>query len=178
MLKRLRDAGLVDYAPHRGARLSARGRTATMRVLRRHRLVETFLVEVLGLDWSEVHEEADVLEHHLSDRLVEAIDRRLGHPTEDPHGSPIPSVEGVLEQRHLVPLASIEPGGGATVREVHEDESGRLRRWKELGLVPGARVEVVAHEEMDEVIRLRVGRRRVILSPRAVEGIEVEPWDE
>ncbi|MHC4409712.1 MAG: metal-dependent transcriptional regulator [Planctomycetota bacterium] len=105
MLKRLAAAGLVDYEPRQGALLTEEGRISTMRVVRRHRLLESFLVEILDLDWSEVHEEAEVLEHHLSERIVDAMDHVLGHPFEDPHGHPIPDNDGRIRTRELEPLA-------------------------------------------------------------------------
>ena len=98
MMKHLKDRRLVDYAPRRGVRLSPAGRDAAMQVLRRHRLIEAFLVETIGLDWNEVHEEAEVLEHAISDRLLERIDQMLGHPSHDPHGAPIPDASGRIEE--------------------------------------------------------------------------------
>ncbi|MGH7163768.1 MAG: metal-dependent transcriptional regulator, partial [Planctomycetota bacterium] len=138
MLKRLCEEGLLEYASGRAVRLTKDGVALTMRVIRRHRLLERFFVEVLGLDWSEVHEEAEILEHHLSDRIVDAIDRVLGHPSEDPHGHPIPDADGRLTVRDLTPLGDLAPGEQGVVREVHSHEAERLQRWKQLGLVPGA----------------------------------------
>ena len=174
MLRRLHDDGLVAWEPRGGARLTRRGRAATMRVLRRHRLVETFLVEVLGLDWSDVHDEAEVLEHHLSDRMVEAIDRVLGHPTEDPHGSPIPSTTGSLAARDLVPLASLGTGEAAIVRKVDGRYRKRLLRWKELGLVPGARLEMGEKRDDEGILHVRIDDVDVLTGGRGVEGIWVE----
>ena len=116
MLKRLAQADLVDYEPRQGVLLTEEGRLATMRVVRRHRLLEAFLVEMLDLDWSEVHAEAEVLEHHLSERMVDAIDHSLGHPIEDPHGHPIPDAEGRMRARSLEPLTALPVGDSATVR--------------------------------------------------------------
>jgi DtxR family Mn-dependent transcriptional regulator len=174
MLRRLHDDGLVAWEPRGGARLTRRGRVATMSVLRRHRLVETFLVEVLGLDWSEVHEEAEVLEHHLSDRMVAAIDRVLGHPTEDPHGSPIPTTNGSLPSRDLVPLASLATGETATVRKVDGRYRRRLLRWKELGLVPGAQLQMGEKRDEEGILHVWIGDVDVLTGGRGVEGIWVE----
>jgi len=180
MLKRLKEAGLVDHSPRQGARLTDAGWTATMRVVRRHRLLETFLVEVLGLDWSEVHAEAEVLEHHLSPRMVDAIDRLLGHPSEDPHGHPIPDAEGRLRTRELLPLGALEAGERGTVREVRTGEAGRLQRWKELGLVPGAIVAMQAKQALEDVMHVRVGDRELATGTEGVDGVFVEreevPW--
>jgi len=180
MLKRLFERGLVDYAPGRGVTLTEEGRLATMRVVRRHRLLETFLVEVLHLDWSEVHAEAEVLEHHLSPRMVAAIDRVLGHPSEDPHGHPIPDAEGRLRTRDLLPLGKLRAGERGTVREVRTAEAGRLQRWKELGLVPGARVSMEAKQDLEDVMHLRVAGRELATGTEGVDGVFVEraeePW--
>jgi len=174
MLKRLAGKGLVDYSPGRGATLTEDGRLATMRVIRRHRLLETFLVEVLMLDWSEVHAEAEVLEHHLSPRMVDALDRVLGHPSEDPHGHPIPDAQGRLGARDLVPLGELATGERGTVREVRTAESGRLQRWKELGLVPGAAVSMEAKQDLEDVMHLRVGGRKLATGTEGVDGVFVE----
>ncbi len=174
MLKRLSEEGFVDYSPRQGVRLSEAGRVATMRVIRRHRLVELFLVEILGLDWSEVHDEAEVLEHHLSDRLVAAIDRVLGHPTEDPHGHPIPTDDASLERRELEALALIPTGARGTVRELRIEEAARLQRWKQLGLVPGARVAMTARQDLEDVMHIDVDGRVIVTGSEGVEGVFVE----
>lgn len=174
MLGRLAAEDLVAHAPRAGARLTARGRRAALGVVRRHRILETFLVEVLGLDWAEVHDDAEVLEHHVSDRVLEALDRVVGHPAEDPHGSPIPDARGRVPRRVLAQLAALPRGACARVREVHEADGRRLARWKELGLVPGARVRVREVREADGVIELEVGRRRVVTAGAALDGVLVE----
>jgi DtxR family Mn-dependent transcriptional regulator len=174
MLKRLKEKGLVDYAPGRGATLSEEGRLATMRVMRRHRLLETFLVDVLQLDWSEVHPEAEVLEHHLSPRMVDAIDRVLGHPSEDPHGHPIPDAEGRLRTRDLLPLELLAAGERGTVREVRTAESGRLQRWKELGLVPGAALVMRKRQDLEDVMHIEMEGREFATGSEGVKGVFVE----
>jgi DtxR family Mn-dependent transcriptional regulator len=174
MLKRLAEEGLVEHEPRRGARLSETGRAVTMQVLRRHRLLETFLVEILGLDWSEVHEDAEVLEHHLSDRLVAAIDHALGYPPEDPHGHPIPDADGNLPARALTPLGTFTEGDQGTVRELRIEEEKRLRRWKTLGLVPGARIRLLERREMEDVLRFRVAGEEWVTGSEGVEGVFVE----
>jgi DtxR family Mn-dependent transcriptional regulator len=175
MVKRLAESGLVEHSPRRGVRLTDPGRRAALQVLRRHRLLKALLVESLGLDPSEISEEAEILEHHLSDRLVEAMDWALGHPLEDPHGHQIPDSEGRLKERSLVPLESLEEGTRATVRELHSDASPRLSRWFELGLVPGATVVVDARREMDDVLAIRVADRTEVVGRGGLSGIFVEP---
>jgi DtxR family transcriptional regulator, Mn-dependent transcriptional regulator len=174
MLGRLAAEDLVAHVPRAGARLTPRGRRAALGMVRRHRILETFLVEVLGLDWAEVHDDAEVLEHHVSDRVLEALDRVTGHPAEDPHGAPIPDARGHVTRRTLEPLATLPRGARAWVREVHESDGRRLARWKELGLVPGARVRVREVREAEGVIELEVGGRRVVTAGAAVEGVRVE----
>jgi len=174
MVKRLADEGYLDYSPRQGVRLAEKGLVPTMRVVRRHRLLELFLVEVLGFDWSEVHEEADVLEHHLSDRMVAAMDRVLGHPTEDPHGHPIPDANAALDRRDLTPLGDLGTGEHGTVREVRTDVSERLRRWAELGLVPGAAVRVTERQDLEDVLHLEVDERSLVTGSEGVDGVYVE----
>src|SRR5678815_1500091 len=109
MVKALADSGLVSYEPRSGAKLTKGGEQLALHVLRRHRLVELFLVKVLGLDWSEVHDEAEHLEHAVSDKVLERIDAILGHPSVDPHGDPIPTSEGKVAPQKLLSLAECEP---------------------------------------------------------------------
>jgi len=136
MMNHLEKKGLVDYTPRRGVRLNETGRKAAMRVLRRHRLVETFLVEIMKLDWAEVHEDAEVLEHVISDRLLVRMDEMLHHPTHDPHGAPIPSSDGQLEQDGTAVLADCPPGR-YTLKRVREDQPTFLQWLSGLELLPG-----------------------------------------
>ncbi|MFM8558895.1 MAG: metal-dependent transcriptional regulator, partial [bacterium] len=129
---------------------------------------------VLELDWSEVHEDAEELEHHVSDRVLEAVDRFMGHPSEDPHGHPIPDRQGRVARRALSPLAVLPAGRAAAVREVRGGEDrARLSRWKRSGLVPGARVRMVQATE-DGVYTLEVGGRRVVAGREGLDGVMVE----
>src|SRR5437773_5813749 len=130
MLKRLAEAGWIEYEPGQGASLTALGVAEARRVIRRHRLVELFLTRVLGLDWSEVDAEADALEHAISPRLEQAIAAHLGEPLEDPHGHPIPTREGSLAQRQLKSLDECVAGQRVIIREVQDDNPDRLRRWQ------------------------------------------------
>jgi DtxR family Mn-dependent transcriptional regulator len=143
-------------------------------MVRRHRILETFLVRVLGLDWSEVHQDAEVLEHHISDRVLDAIDRLVGHPHEDPQGHPIPDRNGRVRLRALVPLSQLGRGAIAVVRELREADRPRLEHWKQSGLVPGARVRVRAIRPLDGVFELEVSRRRLVTGSEGLEGVMVE----
>src|SRR5262249_25846204 len=149
MLKRLAEANWITYEPGRGARLTEQGLVEARRVIRRHRLVELFLTRVLGLDWSEVDAEAEALEHAISPRLERALAAYAGEPLEDPHGHPIPTPEGTLTQRALQPLCDFRAGQHIVIREVQDDNPERLRRWQELGLVPGAIVHIRSHQPLD-----------------------------
>ena len=176
MLGKLARERLVTHAPRAGARLTARGRREAIAMVRRHRILETFLVRVLGIDWSEVHADAEVLEHHISDRVLEAIDRLIGHPGEDPHGHPIPDRRGRMTRRVLRPLASLAEGASAVVREIRDQDGRRMMRWKQAGLVPGARVRVREVRTIEDVFAIEVeGRPLVITGSEGLEGVLVEP---
>jgi DtxR family Mn-dependent transcriptional regulator len=171
MLKRLADAGLIVYEPGTGARLTPQGITEARRVIRRHRLVELFLTRVLGLDWSEVDAEAEALEHAISPRLEKAIAAHLGEPLEDPHGHPIPTAEGVMARRELLSLARCRTGQRVLIREVQDDSPERLRRWRSLGLTPGAVVVFVRHEPLDDLFEVRIGEQTVALGSEGLAGL-------
>ena len=136
MMNQLVKQNLVDYTPRRGVRLNEKGREMALRVLRRHRLVESFLVEIMQLDWAEVHEEAEVLEHVISDRLLERMDEMLGHPTHDPHGAPIPNAAGELNVDSTQALSECQPGD-YTLTRVREDRPDFLQWLAKTGLKPG-----------------------------------------
>jgi DtxR family Mn-dependent transcriptional regulator len=171
MLKRLADAGWIDYEPGNGAKLTASGVAEARRVIRRHRLVELFLTRVLGLDWSEVDAEAEALEHAISPRLEQAIAAHLGEPLEDPHGHPIPTREGAMARRDLLPLSAFREGDRAIIREARDDSPERLRRWQTLGLKPGAVVRFVSHQPLDDLFEVEVAGRRVPLGSEGLDGL-------
>jgi len=171
MLKRLAEQGWIDYKPGRGARLTAAGKVEARRVIRRHRLMELFLTRVLGLDWSEVDAEAEALEHAISPRLEQAIAQFLGEPLEDPHGHPIPTREGGLTRRDLRPLHSFSAGERVVIREVQDDRPERLRRWSDLGLLPGATVTLLGHEALDGIFQLQVRGQTLTLAAEGLAGL-------
>ena len=145
MLKKLDAMGLVSYVPYRGASLTEAGRKVALEVVRHHRLIETYLSEALGVPWDEVHDEAEILEHALSEELEERISAHLGHPTADPHGHPIPTKDGSLPEAAPQPrrLWDVVEGESASVAAVPDAEAAALRYLAELGLRPGTRIEVV-----------------------------------
>jgi DtxR family Mn-dependent transcriptional regulator len=143
MLRRLADAELVEHTAYRGVTLTDRGRDEALRVIRRHRVLETYLVEVLGLAWDLVHEEAERLEHAASDQLIDRMAEALGNPRFDPHGAPIPTADGDVESEDLIPLTEVPVGGIGEVRQVRDDDADRLRYVASLGLRVGTRFEVL-----------------------------------
>lgn len=155
MMKSLEKDALVTYAPYAGVRLTEQGRSLALHVLRRHRLIELFLVDVLGLDWSEVHEEAERLEHAISDKLIDRIDARLGYPTSDPHGDPIPDAEGHLRASPTVSLAECAAGGVFRVVRVSDQEEAFLRFVERHGLKPGSRVAVTHRDPLADAVTVR-----------------------
>ena len=174
MLRRLAKAGLIRYEIGKGARLSPDGVAQARRVIRRHRLIELFLTRVLGLDWSEVDVEADALEHAISPRLEQAIAAHLGEPLEDPHGHPIPSVHGDLAQRDLKPLNDFRAGQRVIIREVQDDNPDRLRHWQTMGLTPGATVQFLNFQPLDDIYHLQVGDRTLHVGSEGLAGLRGE----
>lgn len=144
MLQRMDNEGLVQYESYQGARLTERGETVALKVLRTHRLLELFLTEELGYDWAEVHDEADVLEHHLSEKLVERIEVLLGSPSVDPHGEPIPTADLEIRERDTQQsLAECREGTVAVVSEVRESSADVLSYLTDSGVSLGTELEVV-----------------------------------
>jgi len=174
MLKRLAKEGYIVYEPGSGARLSETGLAEARRVVRRHRLVELFLHRVLGLDWSEVDAEAEALEHAISPRLEAALAAHLGEPLEDPHGHPIPTSSGELRHRDLKALSDFRAGDRVVIREVADDNPARLRRWRSLGLTPGANVEILSFEELDDVFEVAVNGAVVRVGREGLAGLRGE----
>lgn len=172
MVRTLADAGLVRYEPRSGVALTARGEKLALHVLRRHRLVELFLVRVLGLDWSEVHAEAEVLEHVISEQVLERIDATLGRPRFDPHGDPIPDADGQLVDRPLRPLSKCVAGDRVRVERVNDQDPAFLRMIDELGLVPASAHVVERNDPVAGTIALR-GDPPIVVGTRAAEVILV-----
>jgi DtxR family Mn-dependent transcriptional regulator len=175
MMKALADSGLVEYEPRQGVRLTPSGEQLALHVLRRHRLVELFLVKVLGLDWAVVHEEADAWEHVISDRVLERMDAVLGHPAVDPHGDPIPSRKGQLTEPARMSLADCPTDTRRRVTRVLDQTPEFLRFAERNGLTPGATVTVVGRERAAGAVRVRVARRQAVsLGMSAAAKILVE----
>ncbi|PYP79048.1 MAG: DtxR family transcriptional regulator [Gemmatimonadetes bacterium] len=157
MMRRLAEQGLITHEPYRGARLTDDGRRAALRTLRRHRILECYLTEVLGYPWDRVHDEAERLEHAASEELIERMADALGDPVHDPHGAPIPSREGVVEETPRRTLADVAAGERVRVRQVMDDDGERLRYLAELGIRPGSILRVLDRAPFDGPITLWVG---------------------
>lgn len=157
MIKNLAENGWLHYYPRRGVRLTRKGKALAMNMLRRHRLLETFLVETLGLDWSEIHQEAEELEHAISEKVLEKLDEFLGRPRQDPHGHPIPSRGGVIRRSSTQSLFSCKAGSKVTIESITDQESDFLKFARKKQLFPGQVVSVLSHEKLADAITLRVG---------------------
>jgi len=157
MLRKLAALGLVEHEPYRGVRLTDRGRLVALEVVRHHRLLELFLVESLGMGWDEVHAEAEVLEHVLSEELEELIAAKLGNPTLDPHGDPIPSRELAIADDESRALYQLEPGACGTLVRVSDDDPEMLRFLTDRGITPGTRLEVIERQPFEGPLSVRVG---------------------
>ena len=157
MIKNLAENGWLHYYPRRGVRLTRKGKALAMNMLRRHRLLETFLVETLGLDWSEIHQEAEELEHAISEKVLEKLDEFLGRPRQDPHGHPIPSRGGVIRRSSTQSLLSCKAGSKVTIESITDQESDFLKFARKKQLFPGQVVSVLSHEKLADAITLRVG---------------------
>ena len=174
MLKKLGDLKLVRHAPYHGVVLEPAGERIALEVLRHHRLIELYLVEALGYTWDEVHPEAEELEHVISEKLEARIAAWLGDPTHDPHGDPIPSLEGLVPMQKGRLLADVPNGTDARISRVLLQDSDRLRYLASLGLVPGAEVAVEARAPFDGPLTLRIGSCHHALDGRLAELIVVE----
>lgn len=164
MVKHLAQKGFLDYKPRVGVRLTPRGQKVAIGILRRHRLIEYFLVESLGLPWDAIHEEAERLEHAVSERVVDALDDFLGHPSRDPHGDPIPSATGTVSGHATRPLSECAPGTRTVVVRVLDQEAAFLRFADDHGLRPGARLTVTHHSPAAGALTLKTAESAAPIS--------------
>ncbi len=178
MVKTLAESDLVEYEPYGGVRLTPAGEKLASHVLRRHRLVELFLVEVMGMDWSEVHGEAELLEHAVTERLLARIDNMLGNPEVDPHGDPIPTAGGEVAPTDYPDLTTCPVGESLRLVRVIDQEADFLQRIESYGLVPGVAVEVVLRDEQADIVEIRPhDSAPVSLGFRAASKIQVAVAD-
>lgn len=155
-VSKLTDQGLLEHTPYGAVTLTDRGRTYALTMVRRHRLIETFLVEMLGYGWDEVHDEAERLEHAVSDDLVARIDARLGHPTRDPHGDPIPLADGTLQVPPAIRLSQLTGGGSVTVERIADDDPALLKFFADRGVTVGVQLQVQPGSPFSEALEVRV----------------------
>jgi DtxR family Mn-dependent transcriptional regulator len=174
MVKKLAEMNLVRHTPYQGVELTPSGERIALEVIRHHRLLELYLVEALGYSWDEVHEEAEKLEHHISEKLEARIAAHLGHPTIDPHGDPIPTPDGLLPHSDDLRLSDLQVDERARIVRMRDQSAERLRYLADLGLVPGAAVEITASAPFDGPLSLRVGATTYALDRRMARTIEVE----
>jgi DtxR family transcriptional regulator, Mn-dependent transcriptional regulator len=174
MLRRLSSQDLIEYERYKGVRLSASGRVVALRTIRRHRVIESYLTEVLGYPWDRVHDEAERLEHAASDELVERMAAALGNPTADPHGAPIPTIDGHVDERRHLTLAELPVGTKARMVRVSDKNPGLLRYLKEIDLTPGASVEVLARAPFEGPLTLQVSGAESVVGPGLAEQVLVE----
>lgn len=163
MVKRLSEQGLLEHVPYRGVQLTDEGRRAALRMVRRHRLIEAYLVEFLGYSWDTVHAEAERLEHAVSDTMVERMASALGNPAVDPHGDPIPSADGSIHELASTPLSDIPVGETVEIHRVHESQPERLRYIASLGIRPGVHVTILDRQPFDELVTIEVGGERHVI---------------
>ena len=154
MMKTLAEAGLVHYEPYLGVRLTPAGHKLASLVLRRHRLIELFLVRVLGMSWTEVHDEAEQLEHAVSERLIDRIDEMLGRPAVDPHGDPIPTSDGTVARQDHIDLASAPVGVLVTIERVVDQDAAFLRFVEQRNLMPGRQVRVAERDVVADALKI------------------------
>jgi len=174
MVKRLDELGLVSHVPYRGVELTADGRRLALEVLRHHRLLELYLAESLGVPWDRVHQEAEVLEHVLSEELEEAISAKLGNPTHDPHGDPIPTADLRIEEGDTVSLQSLRAGQAGTFVRVSDADPEMLRYLAERGIAPGSRFQIVDKHPFDGPLFARFGAEVHVLGGTLAQAMRVE----
>lgn len=176
MIQKLATAkpALVEYQKHQGVTLTKQGRKAALEVIRHHRLLEAWLVQTLGYSWDEVHEEAERLEHVISEDFERRIAAAMGHPVRDPHGEPIPTADLKMPFYDSTPLSALRPGQITTVKRVKSPDPELLRYLEGLGLVPGAQIEVKDYSHFDHNLTIKVGRKSFVLGLNITSKIYVE----
>lgn len=175
MVRRLKDEGFLVHEPYRGVRLTEAGETMSLPAIRRHRLVEVFLVEVMRYGWEEVHELADVFENGVDDAIEERIDELCGHPRFCPHGDPIPDRDGRLPELDDVCLVSIPSGTAGRLTRVRTHDPEKLRYLREIGLTPGVRFELRGCGPFNGPLRLHFGDRDLVLGHELASALWAEP---
>jgi DtxR family Mn-dependent transcriptional regulator len=175
MLKRMDAAGLVRHEPYRGVELTDAGEKLALEVIRHHRLLESFLAEALGMPWDRVHDEAEVLEHYISEELEERIAAALGDPRHDPHGDPIPSRELVIDKTPGIPLTALEPGCDARFSRVSDGQPEMLRFLDERSIRPGVVLRLIRREPFGGALVVGLSGAEHSIGPELAERMQVDP---
>ncbi len=175
MARRLESNGFLNYEKYRGVWLTEQGRAVALKVLRRHRLIELYLVQELGYALHEVHDEAEILEHNVSDRFVRALAEKMGNPDVDPHGDPIPDAQGVMIKRDLTPLSEITLNTPATVARLRAEETDMLQHILERGLRLNAHIEVTGRDPFEGPITVLVDGQERVVGHTVASSVWVEP---
>jgi DtxR family Mn-dependent transcriptional regulator len=173
MLKRMAEGGLVAYEPYHGVRLTAAGERVALEVIRHHRLLESYLAEALGMPWDQVHAEAEVLEHYISEDLERRIAEKLGDPIRDPHGDPIPSAELDIPDQATLPLTELKPGDAATFERVSDRDPEMLRYLGERGIQPGVALVIRSREPFEGPLFVEVAGAEHVLGHRLAAAMRV-----
>ena len=171
MIRRLSEHGWLEHVPYRGVALTEEGRRVALRMIRRHRLIEAYLVACLGYSWDTVHEEAERLEHAVSDVLVERMAQALGDPRFDPHGDPIPASDGTMDELVYTPLTDVAVGDPVVIRRVGTSQPDRLRFLEQTGLTPGIRVTVLARQPFHGPLTLKLGETEQVIGHELAEQV-------
>ncbi len=174
MLRRLDEAGLLTHIPYQDVKLSPQGEREALRSIRRHRLLEAFLVKVMGFGWDEVHEQAHPLELAISDEFEDRMDAVAGYPTHCPHGDPIPTKDGRMAEMNDQPLLDAPVGSQVVIRRVKTHDGEKLRYLAQLGLVPGAPIQLVNRSPFNGPLRLKIGHQEHVIGAELAQALRVE----
>lgn len=175
MVKRLASMGLVTHQSYKGVTLTEAGEKIALEIIRHHRLLETYLREVMGYAWDQMHTEAEQLEHHISEAFEDKLDEILGYPTHDPHGHPIPTRDGQIAEVAADPLTAVEPGQTLTIHHVSDDDPELLHYLEDLGLMPQATVQVVAKAPFKGPLTVQVGTDEHVVGYEVARNVFVTP---
>ena len=183
MIKKLADSNLVSYERYQGVKLTPPGEKIALEVIRHHRLIELYLAEALNVPWDQVHDEAEKWEHILSEDLEDRIDKILGYPTTDPHGAPIPSRDGNIEQRDTNLLSELTQGDNAIIVEVSDDDTNMLRYLGKLELYPQTNIQIISISPFDQLITIRIipnknGNNDFVIGQKVASSILVSKLEE
>ena len=175
MVKRLAQMGLAEHQSYKGVTLTEAGNKIALEIIRHHRLLELYLKEVMGYSWENIHEEAERLEHHISEEFEDRIDQMLGYPTHDPHGDPIPTRDGHVEEIEVDPLSTAAPGQRVRVQRVSDADPELLHYLEDLGLLPGAHVQILSKEPFDGPLTVHIGEEERMIGFSVANSVFVVP---